>query len=302
MLRTSKNRLIPWSETTPQVVSAAMSTAPPGYVIPRSWFSHLADFDLWLICEGRVELEEESGGKFSLMRGSAVLLKPGDSFELHVDASGTYTNAYVHFNLLDREGKIIPYERIDMPATLGYVQDTPCFEATLRRIMFLQYQRQSAEPKLRDSIQCLVSHLMKGLLHDYCLTQAFSDSDQGVGLQNHHSQMISTALSWIYLHPETTLSAAKMAEKFGYSQRHFGRIFQQVSGKTPGQALIEAKIDHAKKLLAGSSLNVSEIAASLNYECVFYFSRQFRSVVGMSPLEFRKDRFAKFPSRAGSTA
>lgn len=290
MSKSPPNRLIPWSEAVPQVVWAGMATAAPNYVIPRSWFSKLRDFDLWLVCEGRVELEDQHGGKTLLTPGSVVLLRPGDCFELRVDASGPYTNVYVHFNLVNRRGRVIPHDRIEMPATTGYVQDMPSFEATLRRIMFLQYQQKQAPPKLRDSMQRLISHLMKGLLYDYSLSQAFADAGQDGGLQKHHSQIVLSALSWIYLHPDTKLSSAELAQKFGYSQRHFGRIFSQVTGKTPGQALIEARIDHAKKLLAGSSLNVSEIAASLNYESVFYFSRQFRRITGVSPVEFRKRR------------
>jgi AraC-like DNA-binding protein len=221
-----------------------------------------------------------------LTRGSTVWFAPGNGFELRVDAPGPYTNVYAHFDLLNRSGRIIPHDRVEIPPATGFIYDIYYFESTLRRIMFLQYQCEQSDPDTRATLQTQVSHLLKGLLYDYQLAQKASDSPPIAGIQKPHSLMISSALSWLYLHPESALSAADLANKFGYSQRHFCRIFRHATGKTPGQVLIEAKIDHAKKLLATSALNIMEIAESLRYENVFYFSGQFKQATGMASVEF----------------
>jgi AraC-like DNA-binding protein len=286
---TSPKRRIHWSEATPVVRQAATSTAPPSYVIPRAWFTeHIVDFDLWLVCEGRAELVDANGTKTVLTRGSTVWLAPGAGFELRVDTSGPYTNIHVHFDLVDRSGRVIPHRRVETPPATGFIYDIHYFESTLRRIMFLQYQCEQSDLEARAALQTQMSLLLKGLLYDYQLALKAADSTPMAGIQKHHSGMISSALSWLYLHPESALSAADLANKYGYSQRHFCRIFRHATGKTPGQVLIEAKIDHAKKLLATSALNITEIAESLRYENVFYFSRQFKQVTGMAPVEFRK--------------
>lgn len=281
---------IPWSEATPAVRSAAMSSASPGYVIPRNWFSTvIMDFDLWLICGGRIELSDSHGVVRTLTRGAVILLKPGDDFELRVVGSEPYTNAFIHFDLLNAKGGVIPHRQVALPPSVGHVQDIHYFEAVMRRIMFLQYQLREQKTASNDApIRKLCGHLLKGLLYDYHFSQRAAANAPQAGLEMYHRQKADAALSWIYLHPGTRISAAGLAEKFGYSQRHFRRIFREAHGKTPGRALVEAKIDHAKKLLSGSALNVTEIAASLNYENVFYFSRQFRQIAGMSPLKFRR--------------
>lgn len=283
MSRTRKR--IPWAETTPLVRHAAMSTARPGNIIPGSWFRKLKDFDLWLICGGAAELTGPEGRKRHLSRGSVVCLAPGDIFELQAGPSAPYTNAYVHFDLLDGAGRTVPHDRIAMPPVTGRIHDIHYFESTLRRIMFLQYHYRKSDPPTLASAQTQSSHLLKGLLYDFQLANA--DVPGEAGLPQHHRQMVSSALSRIYLYPESTLSAAGLAKEFGHSQRHFCRIFRLVTGKTPGQTLIEARIDHAKKLLTTTSLNVTEISESLCYENVFYFSRQFKKVTGMAPTEFR---------------
>lgn len=281
---------ISWLEATPVVRSAAMSSAPPGYVIPRSWFTtRIVDFDLWLICGGRIEWSDARGETRMLSRGAMILLKPGDDFELRVVGSEPYTNAFVHFDLLNARGRTLPHRQVALPPTVGHVQDTHYFEAVMRRIMFLQYRLHNPESASHDAqIRKLSGHLLKGLLYDYHFSQRADGNIPQAGLEMHHRQKADAALSWIYLHPGTRISAAELAEKFGYSQRHFRRIFREAHGKTPGQALVEARIDHAKKLLSGSALNVTEVAASLNYENVFYFSRQFGRIVGMSPLKYRR--------------
>lgn len=279
---------IPWAEATPVVTRAGRSTARPGYVIPKNWFvEHIVDFDLWLICEGRAEMTNQKGEKTLLTRGSAVWLAPGELFDLRVDANCSYINTFIHFDLLDKAGKIIPPAQIKKPATIGFVHDIHYFESTMQRITFLLYQHKQSDRKTRSAIQTQASHLLKGLLYDYQFAQKAADFPLKAGIQKHHSQMISAALSWLYLHPASALSAAELAKKFGYSQRHFCRIFREVTGKTPGQVLIAAKVDHAKKLLAASALNITQIAESLSYENVFYFSRQFKQVTGVAPMEFR---------------
>ncbi len=291
----SQRKKIPWERTTPRIKNAAMSTARPGYFIPSSWFRALKDFDLWLVCGGDVELTDPKGHKTRLGRGSVVCLAPGDVFELQADSSSPYTNAFIHFDLVDDAGRMLPHNQIEMPPLTGRIHDINYFESTMRRIMFLQYhQGRKSDPDVLSSIQTQCSLLLKGLLYDFQMANA--DIPGETGIQHHHRQLVSSALSKIYQQPESSISAAGLAKEFGHSQRHFCRIFRLVTGKTPGQTLIEARVDHAKKLLATTSLNVTEISESLRYENVFYFSRQFKKLTGIAPTEFRSRLSKDTPS------
>lgn len=278
-----RRKQIHWSETTPLVRQVALSTAPPGYVLPGTWFAQrVLDFDLWLVCDGHADLVESHGRICPLSRGSVVLLVPGQGYELRVGNSAPYTNLYVHFDLLDSSGRIIPHSNVALPPSVGFIADMPYFESALRRMMFLKYRGELG--KINPDRQ--ISNLMMGLLFD--CEAARDETSREVGINRHHSEMVSSALSWLYQHPETVDGTAELARQFGFSPHHFGRIFRRITGKTPIKALIEARIDHAKKLLVTSALNVSEIAGSLNYDNVFYFSKQFKAVTGMTPTGFRE--------------
>lgn len=53
------------------------------------------------------------------------------------------------------------------------------------------------------------------------------------------------------------------------------------------QALIQTKIEHAKQLMRTTCLPIHEIASDLNDSNAFYFSKQFKDYVGLSPRAFR---------------
>lgn len=283
-----KHKRLPLSETTPVVRSAAVSTAQPGHLIPPSWFRRLPDFDLWLVCQGRVELRDEQGRITRLGRGSVVCLAPGDVFELRAKPPEPYTNIFVHFDLFDQTGRRLTRDDVHFPPPIGTIPDLAYFESTLRRMMFLQYHYRDRDPRTTSLVQKELSCLLKGLLFDYDLSSRDETGESGP--RKSHRQMVSSALSRIYHHPGSLLSAADLAREFGHSQRHFCRLFRLITGKTPGQTLIEARIDHAKKLLATSAMTITEISESLRYENIFYFSRQFKKVTGLAPTEYRKHR------------
>lgn len=283
-----KRKRAPLAETIPIVRSAAVSTARPGHLIPPSWFRKLSDFDLWLVCQGRIELRDEQGRATLLDRGSVVCLAPGDVFELHVRPPDPYTNIFVHFDLINDAGRRLTREEVEFPPTVGTIPDLAYFESTLRRMMFLQYHYRNRGTPTAALAQNELSCLLKGLLFDYTLSSREHAEESGV--KKAHQQMVSSALSRIYHNPGSVLSTAELAREFGHSQRHFSRIFRLVTGKPPGQTLIEARIDHAKKLLATSAMTITEVSESLNYDNIFYFSRQFKTVTGFSPTEFRNRR------------
>ncbi len=79
-----------------------------------------------------------------------------------------------------------------------------------------------------------------------------------------------------------------LARSCGFSPGHFSRIFRQQFGCTPQRYLLQRRIDHARHLLQESDLAVRQIAQSLGYRDVYFFSRQFKALVGQPPAAFRR--------------
>ncbi len=78
-----------------------------------------------------------------------------------------------------------------------------------------------------------------------------------------------------------------MAEFCNLSEGYFSHYFKDKLGMAPLKYLTSLRIEKAKFLLSESDVPVSNIASSLGYHDVLYFSRIFKKAVGESPTAYR---------------
>lgn len=70
-------------------------------------------------------------------------------------------------------------------------------------------------------------------------------------------------------------------------ERHMGRLFRRLTGKSFRRYLSELRVEKAMELLAESTHDVKAVAAMVGYSDPNYFSRDFRARAGCTPIEFR---------------
>ena len=93
----------------------------------------------------------------------------------------------------------------------------------------------------------------------------------------------------ILSHPETRWTVAQMADLAILSPSRFHWVYKTLFGTSPMQDLIDARVGYAKSLLLSDShATLPEIAEALGYHDQYHLIRQFKSVSGMTPGEFRK--------------
>ncbi|GAB1511516.1 helix-turn-helix domain-containing protein [Actinophytocola sp. KF-1] len=79
-----------------------------------------------------------------------------------------------------------------------------------------------------------------------------------------------------------------MARTAMFSKFHFSRMFQRVTGISPGRFLSALRLQEAKRLLLASSLTVADISHLVGYNSIGTFSSRFRMSVGVSPTAYRQ--------------
>jgi AraC family transcriptional regulator len=79
-----------------------------------------------------------------------------------------------------------------------------------------------------------------------------------------------------------------MARTAMFSKFHFSRMFQRVTGISPGRFLSALRLQEAKRLLLTSSLTVADISHLVGYNSIGTFSSRFRMSVGISPTAYRQ--------------
>jgi two-component system, response regulator YesN len=90
-----------------------------------------------------------------------------------------------------------------------------------------------------------------------------------------------------------------LAESFHVSPAYLTRAFKESLGVSPGRYALDLRMGAARKMLEEKGAKeIKEIAAELGYSDQCYFSRAFRRIVGLSPLEYRAVRFSALPCAA----
>lgn len=80
----------------------------------------------------------------------------------------------------------------------------------------------------------------------------------------------------------------------GLSRKALTSVFTGLTGFTVKDYLIYYRITRAVNLLRSSKLSIEQVAESVGYKDQFYFSKQFKKNVGMTPSECRR-KMAKEP-------
>lgn len=84
------------------------------------------------------------------------------------------------------------------------------------------------------------------------------------------------------------LTIDDLARAAMFSKFHFTRVFQRVTGISPGRFLSALRLQRAKDLLVSTAMSVADISTHVGYNSVGTFSSRFSRSVGMSPTTYRR--------------
>ncbi|MCR4888606.1 MAG: substrate-binding domain-containing protein [Ruminococcus sp.] len=105
-------------------------------------------------------------------------------------------------------------------------------------------------------------------------------------LIGHYNEMADIR-TYIYNHPDETFGSESLHELFPGSTGYLRSVFKQCFDISFHKDCIVARIAKAKYYLSTTTLNVVEISEKCGYLDSKYFLRQFSSVVGMTPIQYR---------------
>jgi len=99
---------------------------------------------------------------------------------------------------------------------------------------------------------------------------------------------VTRALRMIELHPDATLTVARLAREARLSPYHFLRTFERLTGVTPHRYILRARLREAAMRLAAESTRVLDIALDCGFGDVSNFNRAFRAEFNVSPRTYRR--------------
>lgn len=106
--------------------------------------------------------------------------------------------------------------------------------------------------------------------------------------QKHHVYTVWNVIRHIHLHYRESLSLTELAEQYNFSPSHLSELFKKHIGMNFLHFLHDTRIRHACSLLITSDMNGMEIAMEVGFGSFRTFSRIFRELKGMTPIQYRK--------------
>ena len=95
-------------------------------------------------------------------------------------------------------------------------------------------------------------------------------------------------LDWIAENAGKNLSACDVFRRAGRSRTLVERVFREKLGTTVQKTIAEARIETAKRLLAGTARPLADIARASGFSSAGYFSRTFAAATGLAPTAWRE--------------
>lgn len=101
-------------------------------------------------------------------------------------------------------------------------------------------------------------------------------------------ESLAPVLEWATSRLDTRLTLARLAEQAGLSSRTLARRFTEQLGTSPGQWLLDQRIEAARVLLEQTDLPVEAIATRVGLTSAVNLRRRFRSHLGTTPGAYRR--------------
>lgn len=107
------------------------------------------------------------------------------------------------------------------------------------------------------------------------------------GLSPEQAQIINRALQWLHAHSHENVLVSDVAKEVNLSPVHFRQLFRRAMGVSPKQYLFALRLQTSKCLLMHDR-PVSEVATLAGFGSPQEFSKAFRRLTGVTPLQWKR--------------
>ncbi|EIQ00547.1 DNA-binding domain-containing protein, AraC-type [Opitutaceae bacterium TAV1] len=238
--------------------------------------------------KGTFEIAEET---WPASPGRAFFTSPRQSHQFLNSGHDTTRYAEVTFEFVHPDGKMLA---LDFTGLLSAWTNQPCQRVLSRQLpkalagvlggkIQALVNRGRASPQADDlELGAMLAEILTVVFRNIFRREAASAPDK-----------IDQVRDVIRSHYRDNLNLTALAKQAGLSPSHLSRRFKARFGRSPISYQLELRLQSACELLRTRSEPLTEIAAAVGFEDVFYFSRLFRRRLGEAPGSFRRALQAK---------
>lgn len=221
---------------------------------------------------GKEETETEAG---------SFIIFTAD-FPQEYRASGEiYTDDWLHFEP-DAEEKVL-IETLGIPLNKPvYIGSLAAASDIIKRICFDFYSAHEYRLETSSLYFRLLLYKLSEQMH-----RSYNDL---VLCSTAYDDKLIWIRSSIYRWPEQNWNADILAKELSLSMSHFHRLYTATFGSTMLQDITNSRMRKARTLLETTELSLTQISEQCGYGSASYFIRLFSRSVGLTPLQYRKNK------------
>lgn len=251
---------------------------------------HSHNFYLCVIFTEGTGTHEIDFNSFSINSGKVFFLKPGQT---HFWKFKTKPKGYIFFHSQEfYEMKFLDHKLNSFPFFYSY-QNPPLLELSLIKLNELNLKFKEIH---EESLQCNIFRELKitNIINSIYieLTRAYTaDVNLEKLVSPNYSKTLENLETLINDHFYTEKLPKFYANKLNITTKHLNRVVKKTINKTTSQLISERIILEAKRLIVHSDNTLADIANTLEFSDYAYFSKFFKSKIGITPIGFKKKYF-----------
>ncbi len=260
-----------------RVYSANTAHCAPDWTVDFGSRQNWCDYDLWVMRGGKATMRTPEG-EYALAAGGCFLLRGGEAYFGCADPADPPVVTFSHFDYLDASGRPLRPPKW-LPPLYRILPEAELFGQLLDRLV--ESFRDAGEGDMRPEIW------LAALLAELDRQDALPPAAGPLGEQ---AEVVARLCAEIREWPGREYPLPALAARLHVTPHHFGRLFKRLQGVMPGEFVIRARLESARIWLRNSGHSIGRIAELLGYRDIYFFSRQFRERIGVSPRAYREGR------------
>lgn len=228
---------------------------------------------------------------YSARKGDMLFIKRG-VFYRPLDSDGC-TYCFFHFSASEYVEEYTAPERITVVKSPEINEGDFAYSCHTERksVVRLSEHMKSVPPdvseileravKLMPSVRFYDIVMLDNILRELLITV------QGDRNMRSYSKKLTEILAFVDAEFQSEITLGTLSERFGLSESYIARLFRRELSQKPSEYINSLRISAAKSMLLHTELTASEISEKVGFSDVYYFSRVFSKICGISPTAFR---------------